>query len=80
VQIVWLISTTLVDRHRLAFFRFTKAEVQRLLERWPLMVNFVDARYTRSIEWLRRLGAEVGEPQPFGAAGLPFHPFVFARR
>jgi hypothetical protein len=46
-----------------------------LLARHPHMVGMVDARYTLSIRWLRWLGAVVGEPRPFGVAGLPFCPF-----
>jgi len=41
--------------------------------------NWVDARNTKAINWLRWLGFTVHDPVPFGVAGLPFHRFDMRR-
>jgi hypothetical protein len=38
--------------------------------------NVVDARNTKSIRWLRRMGFEVLPAAPLGVEGRPFHLFV----
>lgn len=44
-------------------------------ERYPKLINHVDARNKPSVRWLARLGCTIDEPAPFGVAGLPFHRF-----
>lgn len=41
--------------------------------RYSRLVNFVDARNTRSLRWLRAIGFEILPAQPFGAAWIDFH-------
>lgn len=71
----WMLGTPLVERHAGALIRSTRHYVAAWRERYPLLVNFVDARNTASIRYLRRVGFTLDEPAPFGAAGLPFHRF-----
>jgi hypothetical protein len=43
---------------------------------YPVLMNYVDARNTTSIRWLRRLGFSIAdEPVPYGPRGLPFYKF-----
>lgn len=80
VGVAWLLTTPSVDRHPIAFWRTSKAVVKDLVERYGTLLNFVDARYARSIEWARRLGFSVSPAVPFGKAGLPFHPIIHGGR
>ena len=68
----WFLSTDLVDRHAMAFARACRRLLPELLSLHPKLVGMVDARYELSIRWLRWLGAHVGDPEPWGVAGVPF--------
>lgn len=71
--IVWALTGPAVERHPKAFLRHSRIAVNVLLRHYPALTNFVDARYEQALRWVRRLGFSVGPPEPFGAAGLPFH-------
>jgi hypothetical protein len=69
---VWLLTGTAVDRAPTAFLRKCREELGRIRATWALLVNFIDARHAKALRWARWLGFEVGSPEPFGVAGLPF--------
>jgi hypothetical protein len=46
-----------------------------MLSLFPVLENMVDARNTKSIKWLKRLGFTFGPPLPHPHSGLPFYPF-----
>lgn len=77
--IPWVLTGNAVDKYPLAFWRTSKKGLGIFLDHYKLLVNLVDARHTSSIKWLKRLGAEIQDPQPHGPQGLPFHKFVFRR-
>lgn len=74
--IVWAITGAAVEQHRRIFWRQSRVAVSVLLRHYPMLFNYVDARYTAALRWVRRLGFEVQEARPFGVSGLPFHPIV----
>jgi len=76
VGIPWLLSNDVVDRKPVAFWRASKTILAWLRSIYPALLQYVDARYLRSIAWARRLGFTVGPAEPHGAAGLPFHPLA----
>lgn len=69
----WMLTGHLVEVRPIAFFKECRREVSRLLERYGVLCNFVDARYTRALEWARRLGFVVGPAEPYGPHNLPHH-------
>ncbi len=71
----WLLGTPLLSRHARLLTRTARAYCREALRQYPLLVNYVDARNTPSIRWLKRVGFEIHEAEPFGVAGLPFHRF-----
>ena len=71
----WLLSSPAVDRHPVTFLRGSRALVDDLHDGYPVLRNYVDARYERCIRWLRWLGFAVEPAVPVGPARLPFHPF-----
>lgn len=77
--VVWLLATRAVDHCPKTFLVLSVEVVREFLKAYAVLFNFVDARYTRSVIWLKRLGATMGDPIPYGRAGLPFIPFAFRR-
>jgi len=71
----WTLGTREIDRRPGAFIRLGRAYIPRMRELFPTLVNHVDARNTRSIRWLKRMGFVLAPAEPYGVAGLPFHPF-----
>jgi hypothetical protein len=71
----WFLSTPLVEKHRMAFARACRHLLPELLRRHTCLSGMVDARHEMSVRWLKWLGAKIGDPQPWGIAGAPFHHF-----
>lgn len=75
----WLLGTRLLERRPRALIALGPYYRDGMLAMYPHLVNYVDARNTRSIRWLKWLGFEFDEAKPHGAAGLPFHRFELRR-
>jgi hypothetical protein len=76
---VWAIPNQRVSEHRIALARASRGVIAELVKAFGPLTNWVDARHTTSLRWLRWLGAEIEEPQPFGPLGLPFHKICLRR-
>ena len=79
IGVPWLISTVHVEKHARAFLKVCKPEVQGMLTRHQHLVNYVDARNTSAIRWLKWLGFSFGPAAPYGHRRFPFHPFTLNR-
>lgn len=75
VAVPWLATTRLVDQHPIEFARGSRKVLADIRTRYPVLENYVDARYTKCVRWLRWLGFEIHPAEPYGQAGLPFHKF-----
>ena len=71
----WMLGTPVLDAHQRVLVRETPEYIARMLKAFPHLVNFVHAKNTTSVRWLRRLGFSLSEPAPFGPLGEPFHRF-----
>ena len=71
----WLLTTTAVDDHKLAFWRSCKEWLPILLGRWAGLTNYIDNRHTKAIEWAERLGFRLDPPKPWGLYQMPFRRF-----
>lgn len=71
----WALGTDEMFRIGRSMTRLARASLAIVYPLYPTLRNHVDARNTRSVAWLRMLGFVIGEPVPYGVAGLPFHPF-----
>lgn len=71
----WMLGTPVLDRHSRVLVRETPEYIGKMLNAFPHLVNFVHAKNTTSMRWLRRLGFTLHAAQPYGALGEPFHPF-----
>jgi len=79
IGVPWLISTVHVEKHARAFLKVCKPEVQGMLTRHRHLMNYVDARNTAAIRWLKWLGFSFEPAQPYGAKRFPFHQFTLNR-
>jgi hypothetical protein len=77
--IPWLLATPLLDKYPLTLCHQARIHVSAALAKHKRLVNFVDARNTRSIRWLRSLGFEIHPAVAFGALRMPFHKFTMGR-
>lgn len=71
----WLLGTAEIEKNAGAFIRRTMPYIQLMLKAYPHLVNHVDARNTRSVRWLKRVGFTMHAPVPYGPYQMPFHPF-----
>ena len=76
----WLLATDAVERFPVHFYRVSKGIVAGMRRRYDYLENYVDARNTLSIRWLKWAGFAVEDPEPFGAAGVDFHRFWWRNR
>jgi hypothetical protein len=72
----WMFGTPAIYKQRRALIKEGERYIADMLRLFPKLENIVDARNTKSIAWLRRLGFEILPAEPAGASGLPFHRFV----
>lgn len=71
----WMLGTRWLDENPRALIAATRVYSPQLLGQFKHLLNFVDARNTASIRWLRAIGFKIREAQPYGPRGLPFHRF-----
>lgn len=71
----WMLGTPVLDAHSRVLVRETPEYIGRMLNAFPHLVNFVHAKNTTSVRWLRRLGFTLHEAVPYGAPGELFYPF-----
>ncbi len=76
VGIPWMVGTATLERHPMAFLRAARARLPEMLRPHAALVNFVDARNTKAVQWLRWMGFQIDEPKPYGLDRLPFHRFT----
>jgi hypothetical protein len=66
---LWLVVNELVDAHKFAFVRHSQREMERMLRMYPIITGHCDKRHSRSMQWLKWLGArfdpEIGPVAPF---------------
>lgn len=81
--IIWFLSGEELFRiKRFEFIRHSAGFVGFFFHRAPELkrfFNFVDVRNKISVRWLKKIGATIHDPMPFGTEGLPFHYFEFRR-
>jgi hypothetical protein len=76
----WFMSTEELYQHKIRFCKECSPYVKRMLELFPVLVDYVDARTERGAKWLRWMGFTTdGEEIPYGPFGLPFYKFEMTR-
>lgn len=75
VGMPWMVATTMADKHAMTFLRHCREDVTGVLSKYKKLFNYVDARNTKAIAWLKWLGFAIEEPAPYGVLNMPFHRF-----
>ena len=76
---LWMLTSTVVDHRKVSFYRETRLLLLLLNQEFECLANMVDARNTASIEWLQRLGVELGPSVPHGPYNMAFRPFALLK-
>lgn len=66
---LWMYSTSVVQEHKFIFVRHSQRVIERMLERYEVIVGHCVIGARDSIRWVRWLGGVFGEPV---GAFLPF--------
>lgn len=77
VGVPWLVGTVWLDGCARVFLRQCRKSgmVQRMLDAYPVLMNAVDCRNDRAIQWLKWLGFTFHDPAPYGIEGRLFQVF-----
>lgn len=69
----WLLATDDFFKYKRSVWRFSVEYVDRMMQRYDSIMNFVDLRNTVSLLWLRRLGFKYRDLAPeYGVEHRPF--------
>jgi hypothetical protein len=76
----WLLGTDEIKKHAKTFLKLNKLYVPKMLELFPILTNYVDARHETAIRWLKWLGFKF-EPKPveYGMWGMDFYRFYMEK-
>jgi hypothetical protein len=73
----WLLGTKTMQAYPKKVLYYSKWLVRKWSKVHPFMVNYVDARHERAINWLKHLGADFEEIPEYGPYKKPFFRFTF---
>lgn len=76
----WLLGTREIPSVWPSFLRLSRAVIDRFLDLYPVLFNYVDAGNYASQRWLQWLGAKFDDPEPHGPLGCRFRRFVIERK
>lgn len=71
----WLLGTHEMKRHRRDLLAHSPEYVAAMLDEYPVLRNYVDARYREAVRWLAWLGFTIHPAQPIGRRGEMYHLF-----
>ena len=69
---VWAIGTDVCTKLPREMLFYGRQKIREMLDIYPRLGNYCDARYRASHRWLRKLGFKVLPPVPCGPKGAPF--------
>jgi len=69
---VWFLGTDDMGRAKKTFMVQSRRFINLLLKEYPVLYNFVDYRYKKTLQWLEWCGAKIFDPAPYGRDQLPF--------
>jgi len=60
---LWLYTTDVIKEHQFLLVRHSQLVIKDILEQFPVIVGHATIGASKSIRWLKWLGAEFGSPQ-----------------
>lgn len=76
VGVVWLLSSPLLHKYSKEFIRQSPDWISKLHKKYPCLWNFVDARNTTHVKWLKYMGANFISERIHGAEQILFKEFI----
>ena len=78
VGLIWMVATPLLETVAVEFLRKSVKWLDDVqCERYPVLFNYVDARNTVHIRWLKWCGFQfISRKEKWGAQSLPFYEIV----
>lgn len=74
---VWFVGTNEIQNHKREFLLDSRLYVDEVQQDFRVLTNFVDARNTSHIRWLKWLGFKLfNRVERWGARSLPFYEFA----
>jgi hypothetical protein len=73
--VLWMVGTDDIYDNADLFHEHTEAWLSYYRSRYQRITNWVDARNTAAVDWIRSVGFTVHPAVPHGVAGEPFHFF-----
>ena len=79
---IWLLGTDALDRHKKTLFKESRKFISALLEVTSArgLINMTLEKNELHQRWLSALGADFGNPGPWGKNGEMFIPFIIKRK
>lgn len=71
----WLLGTPELEKISYRFVKGSRIVLKEMAQKYKILENYVDARNTASIQWLRWLGFDIMEAESYGPFQVPFHRF-----
>lgn len=75
----WAFGTNECSRAGLFVTKCGRMLINITAREYPHLLNYIDARQTHNIEWLKKLGFYIHDPKPYGVEGRLFHKFELNR-
>lgn len=75
----WFLTSDVIVHHTKPFLRASKDYMRSIKKDYTHLFNFVDARNTHAIRWIKWLGFEILPTQAYGPYDMMFHPFEMKR-
>ena len=66
------LGTDTLTAHPREMLVYGRRKIRELLEEFPVLENWCDARYHAAHRWLKRLGFTLSDPEPHGPHGEEF--------
>jgi len=78
---IWMLTgDPIADIAPITFVRESRQIINRFLDLYPVLENWVDTRYTQAIKWLTLCGAHFDETREFGPERIAFRHFTIGRQ
>lgn len=75
IGVPWMLTTDAIDKYQRLFLLNNRRYVRKWREQYKYLYNHVDVRNETAIKWLKWLGFDIHDAEPFGPYGAPFYKF-----
>lgn len=76
----WMVATTALEKYARLFIKHCREEAMKSFDGYDVLENYVHAKNTKAIQWLKFLGFSVSEePEEYGMLGELFYKFELRR-